>query len=222
MYKKESPSGDIKDIRFSYESLKGYIKERYNLLKIFIDWGKDAIDSQEAEWKQTKIDRSVDNLQIIVNAKKILNDRYIEFYDYELQLILDYLKYNSGDEKNKKVVNEIITTIQSSINEICDSVDNIDYEKLSNILEFLDWMPSNMHQYAHYQLEKTYSYLDVDSKKIIPGSNYEWGLKQAKLFYEEYAKKYVNIDFEQMSNQEIMLLIRASCIIGKIEQNNEQ
>ena len=219
---KESPSGDIKDIRFSYESLKGYIKERYNLLKIFIDWGKDAIDSQEAEWKQTKIDRSVDNLQIIVNAKKILNDRYIEFYDYELQLILDYLKYNSGDEKNKKVVNEIITTIQSSINEICDSVDNIDYEKLSNILEFLDWMPSNMHQYAHYQLEKTYSYLDVDSKKIIPGSNYEWGLKQAKLFYEEYAKKYVNIDFEQMSNQEIMLLIRASCIIGKIEQNNEQ
>ena len=219
---KESPSGDIKDIRFSYESLKSYIKERYNLLKTFIDWGKDAIDSQEAEWKKSKVDRSVDNWQIIVNAKKILNDRYIESYDYELQLILDYLKYDCGDEKNKKVVNEIITKIQSNINEICDSVDNIDYEKLSNILEFLDWEPSNMNQYAHYQLEKTYSYLDTDSKKIIPGSDYEWGLKQAKLFYEEYAQKYVNIDFVQMSNQEIMLLIRASCIVGKIEQNNEQ
>ena len=150
-----------------------------------------------------------------------MNDRYIEFYDYELQLILDYLKYNCGDEKNKKVVNEIISKIQSSINEICDSIDNIDYEKLSNVLEFLDWIPSNMHQYAHYQLEKTYSYLDTDSKEIIPGSNYEWGLKQAKLFYEEYAQKYVNIDFEQMSNQEIMLLIRASCIVGKIEQNKK-
>ena len=80
--------------------------------------------------------------------------------------------------------------IESKIPSLCDSVDELDYEKMEDALSIIYARPKNMHQMAHYQLEKIYSYLDERIDYIDPASNEYWGLQQAYEFSQEFAKNF--------------------------------
>ena len=47
----------------------------------------------------------------------------------------------------------------------------------------------------------------------------EWGCIMAKSFYDKYANKYVEISFTETPLNEIPLLIRLACILGKFEED---
>lgn len=76
-----------------------------------------------------------------------------------------------------------------------------------------------MHQMAHYQLEKIYSYLDERSDCIDPASNEYWGLQQAYEFSQEFAKNWVTIDVRTMQYDEIKLLVAVACYLEKEKQD---
>lgn len=79
--------------------------------------------------------------------------------------------------------------------------------------------PKDMHQMAHYQLEKIYSYLDERSDCIDPASNEYWGLQQAYEFSQEFAKNWVTIDVRTMQYDEIKLLVAVACYLEKEKQD---
>lgn len=74
---------------------------------------------------------------------------------------------------------------------------------------------------AHYELEKIFTYLPNERAKIEIDSNEEWGLIQAKNFYSKYAYKYVFIDFENYSYNEIKTLVTVACILGFVEETKK-
>lgn len=77
-----------------------------------------------------------------------------------------------------------------------------------------------MHQRAGYQLEKNFCYL---SNKGLEDSSFDvlWGLEQAKAFAASFAKKWVNINVNNMSRTEIQFLVSAVMLFRKEEQEKE-
>ncbi len=71
-----------------------------------------------------------------------------------------------------------------------------------------------LHGMAHYQLEKTFTYIPDEISPCEYDPNVRWGLEMAREFYESYWNRYVNIDFDLCSGKEIKLLTRTACILG--------
>lgn len=213
---------DIKDIFVSFKSLKMYLLEKYNLLKVFIKWGKEEIIKQNNKWMENKVNRSGTPIEILTDVCKVLENRLKN--SYTIEDAISILKANFKCEQNENALNIVKERIIVEIDKVCDCVDRLDYEEMEEHLSFLYERPKQMHQHAHYELEKIYSYLGEERGPCIRGSNEEWGLIQAKLFYDAFAKKYVVIDFNTMSYREIKILITISLILGKMEEskNDEQ
>lgn len=220
IYTNSDEEHDIIDLFIPYSNFKNYVKERYELMKDFISWGTDVIGNQNKEWKKTKVNRKASPVDIIKEIQAILQSRFCE--EYSLEDALNILEYDSSNETNKNALSRIKTRLLNKIDTICDAIDELDNEKLEDELSFLWDRPRKLHSHAHYELEKTFDYLDDEKGLCLPGSNEEWGLIQAKAFYDAYANKYVFIDFEKMQYKEIKLLIRASCILGYEDEDKTE
>ena len=207
---------DTLDIFFPFESLKSYISQRFNLLKTFIIWGKEAIIGQNSIWVQRKVNRSGNTLNVLKDVRIVLEERFADTYSVDETIKLIELE---SIEDNKNAVSTVKGMIDSSLNEVCDAVDNLDYNRMENALSFVFKRPMNLHAHAHYELEKIFNYLDDEKGTCEKGSNEEWGLIQAVNFYTRYAKEYVVIDFNTMDYKEIKSLIRISCILGRKKEN---
>lgn len=210
----------LKDIFVRFENLKRYLLERYNLIKDFIKWGKEEIIKQNNLWMERKIERVGSPAEILSNICKNLDERFISHYSIDEAIkILDSVFI---EPINIDAVNLLKSKINNSINSLCDCVDSLDYEGMEEQLNFLYERPNNLHKHAHYELEKIYDYLQDERGLCLPGSNEEWGLIQANNFYKAYANKYVYIDFKEMTNLQIKILITASLAIGKEKESRKK
>ena len=80
--------------------------------------------------------------------------------------------------------------------------------------------PKNTYQMFGYDREKIFSYLNENTNK-----DKIWGLQRAQSFSKQFAKKWVDIDVETMSYDEIKLLTITACYLelqAEKENNNEQ
>lgn len=207
----------IVSLTFSFKSLKGYIRSIYDTFPVLIQWAKDVISGQNAEWKQTKVNRKQDAVSVLNEIKSILESRFADAYS--IDKAISYLTCATTIASNRNNVELFRKRIIECIPAICDSVDNLDYEALEDAVSIIYARPDKMHQMAHYQLEKIYSYLDERSDYIDAASDEYWGLEQAKLFSQEFAKKWVTIDVSTMQYDEIKLLVAVACYLEKEKQD---
>lgn len=208
---------EIIDLTFSFKSLKEYIKSIYDTFPALIKWAKDVISGQNAEWKQTKVNRKQDAVSVLNEVKSILESRFANVYS--IDKAISYLTCATTIASNSNNVELFRKRIIESIPAICDSVDNLDGEGLEDALSIIYARPDKMHQMAHYQLEKIYSYLDKRSDYIDPASNEYWGLQQAYEFSQEFSKNWVTIDVRTMQYDEIKLLVAVACYLEKEKQD---
>ena len=211
---------DLTDLFISFGKLKKYLLERYSLIKTFIKWGKDEIIKQNVKWMRTKVNRSGNSITILRNACEVLDERFEEHYSIDEAIKI--LESSFDEEQNKNAVEHIKERIEKVIDSLCDCIDNLDYEGMEKCMDFLYERPNNLHNNANYELEKTFNYLEDERGLCLPGSNEEWGLFQATIFYKAYAHKYVKIDFNKMTYLQIKILIRVALITGREKENNRK
>lgn len=208
---------EIKDLIFSFDVLKKYIKSQYLLLDLATEKVKEIVSLKEIEWKKHKINRSLDYLDILKEIKDILKLRHEEYYDVET--VIRYMGCKNTLKENLTSVERFKQGIIEIIPDLCDAIDSLNYEmateKLDNILHQRPW---KMHSMANYQLGKIYC--DLNETQIV--SKREWALEQVELFSKEFAKKWVTIIPQEMSFDEIKLLVTVSCYLEKIEQEKEK
>lgn len=206
----------ITDVTVSFSALKEYVKSRYESISELTKWAESGIAAENGKWKQTKVNRNQEPVAILHEIVNILSDRFES--SYSVETAVQYLECPLTDERNKESVAAYRKAIIQTIPTVCDCVDALDYEGMENALSPLYMMPEHMHKMAHYQLEKIFSYLDCRSEHIDVTSNEYWGLWQANAFYQEFAKKWVIMDVDHMSYDEIKLLVRVACFMEAQDQ----
>ena len=193
-------------------------EEKKKDIKVVPGNGKDLDISPV--YDHVNVNRNQDEISILKEIKTILESRYKDIYTIERAIT--YLTCNLSDKINENNVQIFRNAIKDKISVVCDSIDNLDYEGMEKQLSLIYDRPDEMHQMAHYQLEKIYSYLEEKSEKINPYSDEYWGLKQADEFYNEFAKKWVKIDVTTMEYDEIKLLVATACFLEKQEQDSKK
>ena len=208
---------EIKDLIFSFDVLKKYIKSQYLLLDLATEKVKEIVSLKEIEWKKHKINRSLDYLDILKEIKDILKLRHEEYYDVET--VIRYMGCKNTLKENLTSVERFKQGIREIIPDLCDAIDSLNYEMATEKLDYiLHQRPWKMHSMANYQLGKIYC--DLNETQIV--SKREWALEQVELFSKEFAKKWVTIIPQEMSFDEIKLLVTVSCYLEKIEQEKEK
>lgn len=208
---------EIKDLIFSFDVLKKYIKSQYLLLDLPTEKVKEIVSLKEIEWKKHKINRSLDYLDILKEIKDILKLRHEEYYDVET--VIRYMGCKNTLKENLTSVERFKQGIIEIIPDLCDAIDSLNYEMATEKLDYiLHQRPWKMHSMANYQLGKIYC--DLNETQIV--SKREWALEQVELFSKEFAKKWVTIIPQEMSFDEIKLLVTVSCYLEKIEQEKEK
>ena len=210
----------LQDILFSFDDVKAYIKSRFECLKEITKWAREELAEHIEEWKKKKIDRNQEPAAILTEIKSVLTDRFQDASSIENLVV--YLTCPISVEENRENVLKFRQAIIDVISAICDSVDNLDCESMEQIVGKLFAYPRKIHQMAHYQLEKIFSYLRDRSETIDPYSNEAWGLKQAQDFANGFAKKWVKIDVDTMQYDEIKLLVYTACYLERKEQEAEE
>ncbi|MBP3369394.1 MAG: hypothetical protein J6L85_01465 [Clostridia bacterium] len=207
---------ELLDIVFSFDDLKAYIKSRFECIKEITEWVKAELEDHHSNWQKTKINREQEPLVVFKEIKSILNSRFQD--EYSIDEIISYLQCPLTAEKNAPSVERFRNAIIELIPKLCDCIDSLDTEGMEQIIDTVFLRPQNMHQQAHYQLEKIFDYLDKRSLEIDPFSNEAWGLIQADAFSQEFAKKWVSIDTKTMDYDEIKLLVSTACYLEAKEQ----
>lgn len=199
---------EIKDL-----IIKHFIRSRYLLLEKATTKVNQIILNKNSEWKKRKICRFRSPLNTLKEINNILVSRY-EVNSY-IEAAITYMECVSTLPENDSAIEKFRNAICSEIPFLCDAVDELDYSKIANRLSSIVYTrPKNMYQMAHYQLEKIYSYLNENQSS----DNRLWALKQAEDFWKALACKWVMINLNEMSLEEIKLLVAVACYL---EVNNQ-
>lgn len=203
----------IEPLLISFESLKEYIKGKYEELDDVITKFKQIIEEKETEWKKHKVNRDQEAVDVLKDCVNILGERYMD--TYEIHDLITYLTCENSLKENIENVNKYRNEIKRIIPSICDAIDSYDIEEFHSIISFILFVRPKTDNKIHYNLEKIYDYLNNKNKDI---DDIEWGLKQAELFAQGFSKKWVVIKPREMGYDEIKMLIRVACYLEYMEQ----
>lgn len=203
----------MEPLLISFESLKEYIKDKYEELYDVIIKLKEIIEDKKIEWKKHKVNRNQEDLDVLKDCINILEERYMD--TDEVEKLITYLTCENSLEENIENVNKYRNEIKRIIPSICDAIDSHDIEEFCNIISFILFVRPKTDNKIHYQLEKVYCYLNYENDNR---DDIEWGLKQAELFAQGFSKKWVVIKAREMDYDEIKMLTRVACYLEYMEQ----
>ena len=207
---------EVKDLIFSFDTLKKYILSRYEQMEKATSRLNEILYEKEQEWRKQKLNRSLSPIDTLKEIIKTLESRYESISSLDEAVL--YLEYNHTNTENSDAITTYREALIKSIPDLCDATDNLDYEKLEDILsDFLHANPKKMYPSANYHLEKIYTYLNSHSNS----PNIAYGLQLASLFAKEFAKNWITIIPDEMSFTEIQLLVSAACFLEKENQEKE-
>lgn len=202
-------------IVLSFDTLKLYIKWKYEILQTIINEFENIIKAKEEEWKKHKVNRNLPPIEILKDIKEILEERCID--SYQIDELIRNLNTEVTCDDNNEFVNIFKSKIVEVIPDICNFMDEYNHEKVSETINNIIGVRPDGYPRMHYQLEKIFVYL-IDGNT---GVNVDWGLKQAEEFSKGFAKKWVVIEPYIMSFDEIKLLVLTACYLEYMEQNKE-
>lgn len=190
-----------------FQSIKDYIKSRYNLITKIIDKINQIIQEQEEEWLKRKVKRNCNPVETLADMYNILEMRYRAEYT-EILTLIEYLEIKFTLGKNDTVMELYSSEVINAIPSLCKKIESGDIESFLQEINKLasPEYPSGLD--LHYAWA---SILNRDSRGIFTSC--------AKEFYEKFAKKWVEIDFDIMTKEEIVLLCIVACYLDNQEQH---
>lgn len=204
-------------IQVSYSDLLEYTCSRYSLLKYIIEELDKRLHTKEEQWKQRKVVVDPDPVVRLTDIKSILEERFEHAYDIDELISMLTCKYTR--QENASIVTQVQQELISRIPAICDAIDNMDTEAAyQNYKDILYSRPSDMHDGADYELEKIFCCLNNDSRY----GDQMFGKMMAKLFTKGFARKWVVMDIDNMSFEEIQMLTRFACFMEKQDQDRKK
>ena len=196
---------EIKDLRIPFRALKEYIASKFNLITVISDKLKDIILQFNEQCKKHKVNRYGGSELVLKNIIDILKERYITGYYYErIEELLFFISTEYTCPDNQWLVEEYKKDIDAIIPDLCNHIDELDYEKADKLLnDFLYPPVINMPYFAGYELAEIITFLNDKASVEF----HDRGIRNAESFYKSFAQKWVYIDITSMSDDEIKALV---------------
>lgn len=203
---------DIKDLYFPFRTWMEFIRDRYELLYDIKENIEGIVKEYENEWLSTKIDRHVGAKDLLVAIVEQLKARHV--HEPVLEVAEEALSYytipvDSLSAKTKESVILYRKAIELALPQLCDAVDDLDYEKF---IEVLDPIVGPITPQAEefngvgYQREKIFLHLgDEDEGQAW------WAKRLLRSFADGFAKRWVDIDVTNLSVESAKLLVTVAC-----------
>lgn len=198
-------------LQIPFALLKDYINARYQLLNHLINHLNKVIEEKTEEWKKRKININAQPLIVLKELVDALKERYIDHNEFDE--LITYFTLESSIPANDEAISKYRKAISLAIPALCKAVDDMDYDEMLSILSKLSgWkgVPDKLYEGASYDLEKIFCL----SSQTYP-SDIWYARQRAKSFSDNFAKKWVTIDIEHMSADEIKLLVAVACYCEK-------
>lgn len=199
-------------VRVPFDTLKKYIKSRYENIKFITQWVESEISRNKDIWKKQGVIKGKTPVETLLNIKQALESQSQD--TYEIDDFISYLTCELSNEHNVDNVKKFRAALIEKIDNISRFTAEVDYASLYEETEIVYTRPKVMHQHAYYQLEKIFGYLNDNCDYV----NVIWGRRQAHEFSKGFANKWVAIDAENMSFDEIKLLVSTACYLEYKEQ----
>ena len=205
---------DINDLYFPFRTWMNFIRDRYELLKGISTHIKEIVLRKKEEWKKNKINRKLQSRELLEEIVKCLETRHV--HAAVLDTAKEALEYyaisaDSFSIKTQESVMRYRKVIESVLRALCDAIDRLDYEVFMDVLDPIvnpDVPNDNKYNLVGYKLEKIFNCLgDADESRV------RWARTQLKSFSEGFAKKWVDIDLNHVSDAESKLLVIVSCFL---------
>lgn len=199
-------SKDILDVYIPFERIKNYLKFKYEQLSLATNYLKQKNLELESNWKRDKINRKLAPLEMLQEIKEKLEQRCAETYEVS-ELIL-FLKYKPSLKQNEKSTLEYQKAIICCLPSLCETVEQLDYNKMSSVVESVLYVRPKSAEKVDYQLGCIYT----DLNSATDAARYLYALGCVQCVVASFAQKWVVID-EEMPADEIRFLISAACYL---------
>ena len=194
---------EIINLEFSYEAIFAFSFFVYSSLDLVVKNIEEIIKKENDNSLTKKIDRGKTLKNIFEEAKAILESRYQD--TYILDDLIDIASLNLKDNNNDLIIKKIQFEMFDKINIFCDAINGSDENELDTYTG--DFFPNIIdygYKLGHYHRSKIFEYLNEESSD----SNLEFAKWCLKTFYDNYASKYICIDFDNYSYNDIKTLLR--------------
>lgn len=224
---------------FSFDSYIGYIKSLYTYIKIIKIKIEEKIEAWKNEKKLLKISvHDKDLLTKLELIKEKLNECKLSFSLIDKFIYMFSLRQNSN-KINKKYINEFLEWVNAFLIEFSRKLEKtIDYDDIEKFVEkykeqifgFPNIDINGQRSHLSYCYEKINNYIYKNERTIkdinklnfnaCNSCNEEWGLRCLYIFYKYFANQYVYMDLNNMSFNELFLLVYVAMFKYKQEVKN--
>ena len=194
---------EIINLEFSYKAIFAFSFFIYSSLGEVIKNIEERINKENDRSLTKKINRGKVLKNIFEEAKAILESRYQD--TYIIDDLIDISNLNFKDNKNDMIIGKMQFEMLDKINIFCDAIDEGNDDRIDTYINYFLFKKVDYgYETGHYHRSKIFEYLKEESSD----SNLEFAKSCLKTFYDNYASKYIYIDFDNYSYKDIKTLLR--------------
>lgn len=193
-------------ITLHYFTVRKFLISRYNALAAIISYISEYIQIKERRNSRQKINNKLPLTDFFRQLREIYSEQ--DEIVYLIDEILERLNVtlSSGYIKNENTLSKYKDSIQKTIPLICDAINANDFDTVVNIITKITspFIPENLTN------PNNFGYLNGKISEICSKNDNMWREHiKAYLDYllKSYASKWIEIDFDKMPKEEILLLL---------------
>lgn len=195
---------DWKTLRVRFSALKNYLKSRYESLGLVLSRVERKIRSSKKAWTKITVDSSLSPLDQLKFIRSEYAKRCEDQMEYEVGRLIELLEAPCSLVENQKRVAGYRREIELAVPLLSECFAKLDYSGVIDIVDHFAEHEIDESQKQNYFLHKIFEYLDSPDRR-------EWATRDINVITRGFAKKWVHVDQNVMSDEELKMLITLAC-----------
>lgn len=195
---------DGETLRVRFSALKAYLKSRYDSLGRVLEMIQQKIQADRKEWKKVTVDAALPPLEQL----KFMRDEFVRRCEdtmvYEVGRLIELLEAPCSLTENQAQVDLFRAEIEKALPQVIDCFTSLDNDRFVSLVDWIDRHDFDPSCKLNYTLRKIFEYLDEDDRR-------KWATRDIDMIANDFAKKWVRIDQQIMSDAELKMLITIAC-----------
>ena len=195
---------DWKTLRVRFSVLKAYLKSRYDSLGLVLATIEKKIKCCRKAWSKIVVDSSMSPLEQLKFIQGEFARRGEDWMEYEVGRLIELLEAPCSLEENQTSVAAYRKEIEDSVPRLGKCFTALDYSGFIGVVDHFAEHEVDESLNLNYRLNKIFEYLNDYERR-------NWATRDIEIIAQDFAKKWVRIDQNLMTDEELKMLITLAC-----------